>query len=57
MDVLNTVIPEPDTRRAAAAIDLIAIALARALSSPAVAPGAEVSVYAHVEHTLAVGPR
>ena len=57
MDVLTTVIPEPDTRRAAAAIDLIAMALARALSSPAVATGAEVSVYAHVEHARAGGPR
>jgi len=48
MQVTIAVLDDPDTARHEAALDLIALALARALSAPGVATEANVSVYADV---------
>ena len=48
MEVLVTFIDD-DTKRPEGALDLLALALARAFTSPSVATGADVSVYADVD--------
>ena len=56
MDVLVKVVPESDPRRSTAALELIALALARSLSAPALATGGDVSVYGAVDDEPAGGP-